>query len=52
MEIDNVNPDIENVAAIFFWLEFSQMPANHDLSYLSLHLLEWNESKVLIFIKI
>ena len=28
------------------------MPTNHDLSYLSPHVLEWNESKLPMFIKI
>ena len=34
-----------------FLLEFSQVPANHDLSYLSPYLLKWNESKFPMFIK-
>ena len=28
------------------------MPSNHDLSYLSPHILEWNKSKLLMFVKI
>ena len=35
-----------------FCLEFSQVPTKHDSLYLSLHLLEWNDSKLPIFIKI
>ena len=36
----------------FFCLEFSIVPAKHDFLYLSLHLLEWNESKLPMFSKI
>ena len=33
-------------------LEFLQVPGKHDFMYLSFHLLEWNESKLPMFIKI
>ena len=36
----------------FFCLEFSIVPAKHDFLYLSLHLLDWNESKLPMFTKI
>ena len=36
----------------FFSLEFFQVPAKLDLPHLSPHLLEWNESKLPMFIKI
>ena len=36
----------------FFCLEFSIVPAKHNFLYLSLHILEWNQSKLPMFIKI
>ena len=36
----------------FFCLEFFQLPAKLDFPYLSPHISEWNESKLLMFIKI
>ena len=36
----------------FFGLKFFQMPTKQDFLYLLPHLLEWNESKLPMFIKI
>ena len=35
-----------------FCLEFSIVPTKHDFLYLSLHISQWNESKLPMFIKI
>ena len=36
----------------YFCLDFFQMPTKHGFLYLSLHLSKWNESKLLMLIKI
>ena len=40
------------ILQFYFYLEISMVPAKHDFLYISLLILEWNESKLPMFIKI